>query len=175
MIRLKNVIENVLDAQKLELGQMDFKINDFEVDKLLDRIEKKFRFILDEKGIKLNLSKDGIIVKSDDSRIEQVLINLLLNAIEFVPKEKGLIEINVKEQDHSAIFSVKDNGTGISKGDQKQLFEKFHQVDSSLRRKHEGAGLGLAVCKGIVERLGGKIGLDSVLGTGSVFYFSVPL
>lgn len=174
-IRLRNLIGNVLDAQKLELGQMDFKINDFEVDKLLDRIEKKFRFILDEKGIKINLSKDGMIVKSDDSRIEQVLINLLLNAIEFVPKEKGLIEINVKEQDHSVIFSVKDNGPGISKDDQKQLFDKFYQVDSSLRRKHEGAGLGLAVSKGIVERLGGKIGLDSVLGAGSVFYFSVPI
>lgn len=175
MIRLKNVIENVLDAQKLELGQLDFQINDFEVDKFLDRIVKMFRASVDEKGIKLvNLNKDKLIVKSDSFRIEQVLINLLLNAIEFVPKEKGIIEINVKEQDHTVIFSVKDNGPGISKDNQKQLFDKFYQVDRSLRRNHEGIGLGLTVCKGIVDGLGGKIWLNSTLGEGAVFYFSIP-
>jgi len=130
---------------------------------------------VDEKGIKLvNLNKDKLIVKSDSFRIEQVLINLLLNAIEFVPKEKGIIEINVKEQDHTVIFSVKDNGPGISKDNQKQLFDKFYQVDRSLRRNHEGIGLGLTVCKGIVDGLGGKIWLNSTLGEGAVFYFSIP-
>ena len=77
--------------------------------------------------------------------------------------------------DNRIIFSVKDNGIGISKENQKLLFKKFYQIDTSHTRKHGGTGLGLAICKGIVEGLGGMIWVESEVGKGTVFYFSVPL
>ena len=73
------------------------------------------------------------------------------------------------------VFSVKDNGVGISEENQKNLFKKFYQIDTSMTRKHGGTGLGLTICKGIIEDLGGKIWVKSKEGTGSIFYFSIPL
>jgi len=91
-----------------------------------------------------------------------------------LPEKNGKIEVEVKETQDSVVFSVKDNGRGIPKDKQKDLFKKFYQVDTSNTRTHTGSGLGLAVCKGIVDKLGGKLWVESVLKKGSTFYFSVP-
>ncbi len=113
-------------------------------------------------------------MKSDTPRLSQVFSNLINNSIDFIPKNKGKIEINAQKKDGEVLFSVKDNGLGMTLETQKSLFQKFYQADTSIRRKHGGTGLGLAICKGIVEGLGGKIWLESEVGKGTNVYFTIP-
>jgi signal transduction histidine kinase len=128
-----------------------------------------------QKGIKqINSTKEHLIIKSDRNRIEQVLNNLILNAVDFVPYEKGEIEYGAQSKDDEVLFYVKDNGIGIPAEKQKNLFNKFYQIDTSLTRKHGGSGLGLAISKGIISGLGGKIWVESELGRGAAFYFTIP-
>jgi signal transduction histidine kinase len=99
---------------------------------------------------------------------------MVKNAVDFVPDQGGEIKVGVEQDDKDYLFYVKDNGVGISIVNQKNLFKKFFQVDTSATRTHGGTGLGLVVCKGIIEGLGGKIWIDSELGKGTIFYFTVP-
>jgi signal transduction histidine kinase len=128
-----------------------------------------------EKNIQITSKIDEeIILYSDKKRIEQVLDNLARNAIDFVPKDIGTIQILAEKNKDHVLFTVKDNGKGILKDAQKKLFTKFYQVDTSVTRRHGGTGLGLAICKGIVEGLGGNIWLDSVVLRGTNVYFTIP-
>ena len=95
------------------------------------------------------------------------------NSADFVP-ENGRIEINAQSKDGKVVFYVKDNGIGIPKEKQDDLFKKFYQIDTSFKRKHGGTGLGLVICKGIMEGLDGNIWLESDDGKGATFYFSLP-
>lgn len=108
-------------------------------------------------------------------RLRQVFDNLLGNALKFMPKENGLIEIDMKREKDNLVFSVKDNGLGIPMDKQSQIFQKFYQVDTSERRKIGGTGLGLAISKGIVEGLGGKIWFESDGKTGTTFFIHLPI
>jgi len=103
-----------------------------------------------------------------------VLNNLINNAIDFVPKDTARIEINAQMDNSEILFSVKDNGSGIKSDEQKNLFKKFYQLDTSPTRKHGGSGLGLSICKGIIEGLGGRIWVESKVGEGTTFYFVLP-
>jgi len=94
--------------------------------------------------------------------------------VDFVPKKNGIIKISTKEYDDHVISFVADNGTGIQKKMQDKIFEKLVQEDSSYRRRHSGLGLGLFLCRGIVESLGGKLQVESKLKKGSTFYFTHP-
>lgn len=174
--RLKKLIGDLLDAQKLDLGKMKFENNEIKVDEMLERIASSFRYTLKEKNIEfVNHNTEKIVIQSDKDRIEQVLTNLIYNAIDFVPKQTGKIEINATRQDDdSVVFSVADNGTGIPLEKQQNLFQKFYQANTSHDRRHGGSGLGLSICKGIVEGLGGKIWVKSQEGKGSTFYFTIP-
>ena len=96
------------------------------------------------------------------------------NAMEFVPKENGRIEIGTTNDENGITFYVKDNGVGISDEEQKMIFKKFFQIDTSPTREHDGSGLGLAICRGIIERLGGKIWVESKINQGSTFFFTIP-
>jgi signal transduction histidine kinase len=100
---------------------------------------------------------------------------MIRNAVDFVPNKDGKITVDVCSKSEYIIFSVKDNGVGITKENQYELFIPFYQIDASVTRSHGGTGLGLAICKGIVEGLGGKIWVESDAGKGSTFFFSVPL
>ena len=173
--RLKKLIGDLLDAQKLDLGKMKFENLEIKVEEMLERIASSFRYTLKEKNIEfVNHNTEKIIVKSDRDRIEQVLTNLIYNAIDFVPKQTGRIEINASTQGDSVLFSVADNGVGIPLEKQENLFQKFYQANTSHDRRHGGSGLGLSICKGIVEGLGGKIWVKSKEGMGSTFYFTIP-
>jgi PAS domain S-box-containing protein len=175
-IRLKKLIGDLLDAQKLDLGKMRFENVEIKVEEILDRIISSFRYTLKEKNIEfVNHNAEKLIVKSDKDRIEQVLTNLIYNAIDFVPKQTGRIEINAATHDNeTVIFSVADNGVGIPLEKQENLFQKFYQANTSHDRRHGGSGLGLSICKGIIEGLGGKIWVTSQVGMGSTFYFTIP-
>jgi signal transduction histidine kinase len=174
-VKLEKLISDMLDVQKLELDEMKFNMKEVEIDKLLDNIKKDFEFMMKEKGITFVIDAEkGLKLRSDDSRIMQVLSALLYNAIDFVPANTGRIEVIVRDKDDSIEFCVKDNGPGISKDKQRFLFKKFYQIDTSLTRKHGGTGLGLAISKGIVTKLGGDIWVETEEGRGSSFYFSLP-
>ncbi|MDE1769015.1 MAG: ATP-binding protein, partial [Thaumarchaeota archaeon] len=111
---------------------------------------------------------------SDPDRLSQVFANLIKNSVDFVPKSDGVIEINAHGENNQVVFYVKDNGSGIPKEKQENLFKKFYQIDTSLKRSHGGTGLGLVICKGIAEALGGKIWFESEIGKGATFYFTIP-
>jgi len=173
--KLHRLIGDFLDAYKLDLDKMHFTNLQVDIGGILNKTTNDFKFIVEEKNIQLiNMFKGKLKIVGDERRISQVITNLIDNAVDFVPAELGKITLNAKEEGDSVVFSVKDNGPGIEPKKQKNLFKKFYQVDTSITRKHGGTGLGLAVCKGIVNGLGGKIWVESQMGKGTTFYFSIP-
>jgi len=173
---LKKLIEDLLDAQKLNLGKMKFNYNTINTNEMINEILNDFKNISDHKKIEfINSTKEkNMIIKSDKIRLKQVLNNLVFNAIDFVPENTGKIEINVQSRGSEIIFYVKDNGVGVPLEKQKDLFKKFYQINMSHGREHGGTGLGLSICKGILVGLGGKIWLESDLVKGTTFYFAIP-
>jgi len=175
-LRLEKLIEDLLDAQRLETGRMLFESQKISVNEILDESVKDFQMIAEEKNIQITSKmNEEIFLYSDKKRIEQVLENLCRNSIDFVPKDTGIITIFAEKKDNDVLFTVKDNGKGILKQAQKKLFTRFYQADTSLKRSHGGTGLGLSICKGIVEGLGGKIWLESKIGKGTNVYFTIPI
>jgi len=173
--RLEKLIEDLLDAQRIETGRMMYKKEKFSVNEFLDEAVKDYKIMTQEKNIQITSKINGqVFLYSDKKRLDQVLDNLARNSIDFVAKDTGTIQIIVEKSLDEILFTVKDNGKGISEEAQKKLFTRFYQADVSITRRHGGTGLGLAICKGIVEGLGGKIWLESVLGKGTNVYFTIP-
>jgi len=173
--RLEQLIEDLLDAQRLETGRMMFNKEKFSVNEFLNAAVKDYKIMTQEKNIQITSEINGeISLYSDKKRLDQVLDNLSRNSIDFVAKDTGTIQIIAEQFPDKVLFTVKDNGKGISEEAQKKLFTRFYQADVSITRRHGGTGLGLAICKGIVEGLGGKIWLESKLGKGTNVYFTIP-
>lgn len=173
--RLEKLIGDVLDAQKLDLNQMKFAKNDFSISTFFATVKNDLSTFMKTKNIVLSIHFDSDdTIKGDETRLRQVIDNLVKNAVDFVPQDDGKIWIGVKKDDDVFLFYVRDNGIGISLENQKNMFKKFFQVNTSMTRKHGGTGLGLVVCKGIVENMGGKIWVESDLGKGTIFYFTLP-
>jgi len=174
--RLERLIGDAMLAQRLEIGQMSFDKQKFEVPKLMSEVHNDYSQVMKEKQIKfVNSTQENLSIWSDKNRVRQVIDNLIQNAIDFTPKNDGIIEIGAKSEDSKVIFYIKDNGIGIPKEVQPIMFKKFYQVDASHRRRHTGTGLGLVICKGIVEGLGGAIWFESEPGKSTSFYFSIPV
>jgi len=174
-LRLERLIGDVMLAQRLEIGQMNFDKQKFEVTKLMSDIDNDYSQTMKEKQIEfVNSTQENLNLWTDKNRVRQIIDNLIQNAVDFTPKNNGRIEIGAKSEDGKVVFYVKDNGIGIPKDAQPTMFRKFYQVDASHRRKHTGTGLGLVICKGIVEGLGGKIWFESEPGKSTIFYFSIP-
>lgn len=175
-LSLSQLIQDLLDVRRLELHQLKFNKVSVNVEQLVSDAILIMVPSVEKAGVTLKVQiEKPINVTCDPDRIIQVLTNLIKNAIRFVPEQKGIIEVGVREDGNEALFSVKDNGIGIPKNMQEGLFKKFYQVDTSVRRKSEGTGLGLAICKGIVDGHGGKIYVESDAGKGATFYFTLPL
>jgi len=174
--KLKSEIDDILDTNKLIYGTMLFLFEDIEVDKFVQRVITRITPVTKEKNIQLvNLAKERMLLRTDPYRLEQIITNLVINAVDFVPRNNtGVIKIGTREENDQVIFFIMDNGKGISKKMQYKIFEKLIQEDSSYRRKHSGLGLGLFLCMGIIESLGGKIWVESKLKKGSTFYFTHP-
>lgn len=180
-VSLSNLITDLLDIRKLELNKMKFDFEKTSARDFLERAVESIKPLAESKKMLLTYriedGKDGDLeVVCDVRRIRQVLYNLLSNAIKFVPEKTGKVEVSARKvpSDGSIEFSVRDNGIGIPKEKQAGLFKKFYQVDTSLRRTAGGSGLGLAISKGIVEAHGGRIWFESVPGSETTFYFSIP-
>ncbi len=174
-LKLKDLVSDMLDTHKLDMKQMKFDHKYIDISEMMGFLTKNLHSVMEPKHLEfINSTTESLVVKSDRSRLEQVLNNIILNAVDFVP-EKGRIEVRAETKDDQVQFMIKDNGIGIPKEKQQNLFKQFYQLDTSATRKHGGSGLGLAICKGIVEALEGKIWVDSDAGKGSTFYFTIPL
>ena len=178
--RMLNIINDIVDISKIESGQMKVNIQDSNINDQLEYIFTFFKPEVEGKGIKFSFectlpSKESII-KTDREKVFAILTNLVKNAIKFC--EKGSIEFGYILKTHSESaelkFYVKDTGIGIPKDRQEAIFERFIQADIGDKRAFQGAGLGLSITKAYVEKLGGKIWVDSVEGIGSTFYFTLP-
>src|SRR5574337_833639 len=175
-IKLDKLISDILDVQKLEQNGLKFTKINFKTDEFMNKIYDNSKAMMESKSIKFeNSTRDEIIIDSDPGRLEQVFSNLIKNSVDFVPEKTGKIEICAKTDEGNYVkFYVKDNGIGIPKEKQKNLFKKFYQIDTSVKRRHRGSGLGLSICKGIIEGLGGKIWIESAEGLGTIVYFTIP-
>lgn len=172
---LLNLINDVLDLSKIEAGQLRLSLNDYAMEELVQTVSTSVEALASEKNLKLNVkvATDLSIGKGDEQRISQVFLNLLANAIKFT--QEGEVRVEVAVSDETFLVSVSDTGIGLSQSDQKRVFEEFHQVDSSSTREKGGTGLGLSIAKRIVEMHGGRIWVESVLGKGSTFWFTLPV
>ncbi len=172
--KLVRLIADILDTQKLDLCKMRFDKKNFSLSEFMKEVVESFSPLMKNENIEfINSTTNDQIVSSDKNRLMQVFANLIKNSIDFVPKKSGRIEIGSQVLDNEIRFFVKDNGIGIPKEKQENLFKKFYQVDTSLNRRHGGTGLGLVICKGIIDGLGGRMWLDSDLGKGTTFWFSI--
>lgn len=170
---LLELIQDILDVHKLELGKMNFKMSKFNIKHLLSGIIEDYKIKYLQK-YSFSLQCDDIEMYSDERRIIQIIRNFVNNALDFLPEDNPKIDLSAKNEDDYIVISVKDNGCGISKENQKNLFKKFYQVDTSATRDHGGTGLGLCICTGIAEGLNGKIGVNSDKGHGAEFFIKIP-
>jgi signal transduction histidine kinase len=173
--KLQKLIQDILTAQKIDLGKLSAEKDIIESRILVENSYRAFYPFCQNKGVKLIMSIDANeAVNSDIDRVSQVFSNLISNALAFIPEKNGIIEIGTHDNIENVTFFVKDNGIGISEDQQKNIFKKFYQVDTSSKRKKEGSGLGLSICQGIIRTLGGKIWVKSAINQGTTFFFDLP-
>jgi signal transduction histidine kinase/HAMP domain-containing protein len=172
---LLGLINDVLDISKIEAGQLTLSLNDYSMGEVVQTVSTSLEALAAEKNLELNVKvpTDLTIDKGDEQRIAQVFLNLLGNAIKFT--EKGEVRVEMVVSNESFLVSVSDTGPGLSEADQKKIFEEFRQADGSSTREKGGTGLGLAIAKRIVEMHGGRIWVESTLGKGSTFWFTLPV
>jgi signal transduction histidine kinase len=172
---LLSLINEILDLSKVEAGRMELELAKFDLPLAIDNARTFVRERAAKHGINLDVTVDerlGDFV-GDERKIKQILLNLLSNAVKFTP-EGGRIGIEAKQADGSIEISVSDTGIGISPEDQAKIFEEFRQVGADYAHKVEGTGLGLTLAKKFVELHGGKIWVESEVGKGSTFCFTLP-
>jgi signal transduction histidine kinase len=168
------IISDLLDAQKLELGQLSMKISNTNIKETIDKAIESFKPEAEEKNIEINSTVADLTINHDQERIGQVMTNLIKNSLVATEPNTGKIEISMEDLPSEIKISIKDNGIGIPKDKQKELFKKFYQVDATLTRERGGSGLGLAICKGIIESHKGSISMESVPNQGATFSFTIP-
>ncbi len=169
------LINDVLDISKIEAGQMEVKNEPFNLRASILKVVGIVKPLAEKKGLALReeLGPGTEALGSDARRVEQVLLNLLNNAVKFT--ERGTITLRTERAPGAIRVSIADTGIGIRPEDLSQLFQPFRQVDSGLARQHEGTGLGLAICRRLAGLLGGDIQAESEPGKGSVFTLTLPV
>jgi len=172
---LLGLINDVLDLSKIEAGQLTLATNDYSFQDVVQTVVSAVESLAAEKklGLEVHVSPALPAGQGDERRIAQVLLNLVGNAIKFT--DSGKVDIRVSAENGQFLIGVSDTGPGIPADQQDRIFEEFQQVDSSSTRKKGGTGLGLAIAKRIVELHGGRIWVDSTVGAGSTFSFSLPI
>jgi signal transduction histidine kinase/CheY-like chemotaxis protein len=177
---LLRVINDVLDYSKIEANKANIVKVTFSLNALMDEIINGFKYGVEEKGLELMLQFDvenEITLYTDRQKLKQVITNLIDNAIKFTEVGGITVDVGFDENTEDEVmvrFSVIDTGIGIKEGVKQKVFNSFSQVDGSFTRQKGGMGLGLAISKEIVERLGGSIDYKSELGMGSEFFFTIP-
>jgi signal transduction histidine kinase len=172
---LLDLINDILDLSKIESGQLKMDKKDFAVIESIDKAIRLVKPLADKKGLTLSrqVAPDVDHLRGDQRRFEQILINLLSNAVKF--SEKGAIDLECRVVDKQLEVRVRDAGIGIKTEDMGKLFNTFQQLDTGLTRSHEGSGLGLSICRKLLDMMGGLISVTSEWGVGSTFAFTLPL
>ncbi|HEX8845043.1 MAG TPA: GAF domain-containing sensor histidine kinase [Pyrinomonadaceae bacterium] len=173
--KLLRMVEDTLDLARMDAERFPVYMDSISFDEVVRRAVQSVRPLAEAKGleIKTHIPMDAPAVRTDPERVRQILTNLLSNSVKFT--ESGSIRINVESDDEGGVrINVEDTGIGFDTGSFPHIFEEFRQADASTTRLHGGTGLGLAVSKRLVERLGGTIGVNSTPGVGSVFWFRLP-
>jgi signal transduction histidine kinase len=172
---LLSLINEILDLSKVEAGRMELELSTFDLPTALENARTFVRERAVRHSITLDLSVDELLgdFVGDERKIKQILLNLLSNAVKFTP-EGGRIGINARQTNGAVEISVSDTGIGIAPEDEPKIFEEFRQVGSDYAHKVEGTGLGLTLAKKFVEMHGGKIWVESEVGKGSTFCFTLP-
>jgi signal transduction histidine kinase/ActR/RegA family two-component response regulator len=174
--RMLNIINDIISISKIESGQIEISISETNVNKQIVFLYTFFKPEAELKGIQLSIKNSlpakEAIINTDREKIYSIFTNLIKNAIKFTVA--GSIEFGYEKKENCLEFFVKDTGIGIRQAQKEIIFERFRQGSESLTRNYEGAGLGLSISKAYVEMLGGKIWVESELGKGSIFYFTIP-
>ena len=169
------LINDVLDISKIEAGGLELAAEPFDVRQSIERAVQTVTPLAGKKGLALTVevSPDIGLIIGDQRRVEQILINLINNAIKFT--DKGEVRIKSEIVNNRLVTQVIDMGIGIRPEDVGKLFQPFRQVDTGTARRHEGTGLGLAICDRLVSMMGGQIRVESQWGEGSTFTFVLPV
>jgi signal transduction histidine kinase len=174
--RLVELTEDLLDVTRLQAGRLQLQFEPTDLVALVQRIVKRFKVTTERHQIALDTAEENIVVTIDPRRIEQVVSNLISNAIKYSP-DGGKVEVAVLQDKSSkiALFSVRDYGIGIPAHQQSRIFSRFMRADNAHASNIGGTGLGLYLCRELVERHNGRIWFESIEGQGSTFYVSLPL
>jgi len=173
---LLSLIEDIIDVSKIESNQLTVKLQDVNVVPLIRQITQSFQLSVPYgKNIKVinSLDMHELIVHVDRVRLEQILRNLLSNAVKFT--DEGTIEVGCQKINDFYVFAVKDSGIGIHTDHQQVIFDRFMKIDNNKQQLYRGTGIGLFLSRQLVERFGGKIWVESEVGKGSNFYFTIPV
>ena len=176
---LVGIIDDLIEMSKIDSNQLTPNLTVINLDGLVNELYETVKVTIQNKDIDFQLIKSKTQPKfnivTDDIKLKQVIINLLTNAIKFTEKGSVSFGFEIDEDQQLIHFTVKDTGLGIDEENHKNIFDRFKRVDSDISIKVGGLGLGLAISKAYIDLLGGSITLDSKVGEGSVFYFSIPL
>ena len=171
--RLLTIIQDILNIATIESGNLTYIENTFSIKELIlttaDLLEREMR----QKGIRLLVSVPDILIRTDKSKLRQIIFNIISNSIKFT--EKGSIEISLVLKENQLVISIIDTGIGIAKENQNNIFEPFYQIDSGLNKKYQGVGLGLSIAKRLIESIGGTINIESDVGKGTKVTFSIDI
>ena len=170
---LNKLVSNLLYASRIQAGGLQMDIAPLDLASLVQKVAHRLGVKSPGVTVRLELPAHLPTVMADRDRIEEVLQNLLDNALKYSPKRR-VVTVSCHSTSDEVIVSVSDQGMGIALRDQEQIFDRFHRVDNSSTRSTQGAGLGLYICRAIVEAHGGTIWVESVLHQGSTFSFSLP-
>ena len=172
--RLTSLINDVLDLAKIESGRMEWNMKPVFLQDVISRAVSATSALFDEKKLKLqkNVPENLPLINADEDKLIQVVINLLSNAVKFT--DKGSVVIEAYKDNNQVIVEVQDTGVGIAEEDKHKIFERFRQAGDTLTDKPKGTGLGLPICREIIEHHGGIIWMNSEPNVGSTFFFSVP-
>jgi two-component system phosphate regulon sensor histidine kinase PhoR len=171
--RLGRIVNEILLANQLDAGRVDLEVEPFEPADLVERVVEATRAYAPPSVTLEHMAQAGLPrVSADLDKARQVLVNLVENAIKYSP-EGGRVQVGVEEHDGAVRFSVRDEGLGIAPEDQDRIFEKFYRADPQMIRGVGGTGLGLYICKELVDRMGGRIWLEANGDKGSAFFFEL--
>jgi PAS domain S-box-containing protein len=173
--RLSKLVNDMLDLSRIDLGTIKFDFKPVNLYDLIKNLKEETDMLIKEKGLKSEFIIEGGLpqIITDKERLMQIFLNLITNAVKYTPKGKIIVKVN--REGNFIHFRVIDTGIGIPKKYHEKIFERFFQIESPYTRKFKGAGLGLSLTKNLIKLMGGKIWVESKVGKGSTFHFTLPI